>query len=132
MPQTSCRLHLVFSSPRHLMVAGGCIIVMELSYKMDFSLAGFLICSLILGVGMLIILIIILHILIMLYIFCFDVTTTICKLPLMHGNLTYFSCLLVEGRHYSLHLISYFRDHVDLILVGKCIHIWFLPQRYIR
>lgn len=45
------RLHLVFSSPRHLMVAGGCIIVMELSYKMDFSLVGFLICSLILGVG---------------------------------------------------------------------------------
>lgn len=45
------RLHVVFSSPRHLMVAGGCIIVMEIIYKMDFSLAGFLICCFILGVG---------------------------------------------------------------------------------
>ncbi|KAF4369422.1 hypothetical protein F8388_001844 [Cannabis sativa] len=45
------RLHMVFSSPRHLMVAGGCIIVMEIIYKMDFSLAGFLICCLILGFG---------------------------------------------------------------------------------
>ncbi|KAA8530576.1 hypothetical protein F0562_005285 [Nyssa sinensis] len=43
------RLHMVFSSPRHLMVAGGCIIVMEIVYKMDFSLPGFLICSTILG-----------------------------------------------------------------------------------
>ncbi|RZC70244.1 hypothetical protein C5167_033510 [Papaver somniferum] len=34
------RLHMVFSSPRHLMVAGGCIIVMEIMYKMDFSLPG--------------------------------------------------------------------------------------------
>uniref|UniRef100_A0A5B7ALX7 Putative zinc transporter 5 n=1 Tax=Davidia involucrata TaxID=16924 RepID=A0A5B7ALX7_DAVIN len=45
------RLHMVFSSPRHLMVAGGCIIVMEIVYKMDFSLPGFLICSTILGFG---------------------------------------------------------------------------------
>ncbi|KAK3036562.1 LOW QUALITY PROTEIN: hypothetical protein RJ639_031003, partial [Escallonia herrerae] len=45
------RMHMVFSSPRHLMVAAGCIVVMEYSYKMDFSLAGFLICSAILGVG---------------------------------------------------------------------------------
>ncbi|XP_058091503.1 uncharacterized protein LOC131237637 [Magnolia sinica] len=45
------RLHLVFSSPKHLMVAGGCIIVMEIAYKMDFSLLGFLICSSILGLG---------------------------------------------------------------------------------
>ncbi|XP_022759250.1 zinc transporter 5 [Durio zibethinus] len=45
------KLHMVFSSPRHLMAAGGCIIVMELAYKMDFSLAGFVICSLILGFG---------------------------------------------------------------------------------
>lgn len=45
------RLHLVFSSPRHLMVAAGCIILMELSYKMDFNLVGFLICTIILGVG---------------------------------------------------------------------------------
>lgn len=45
------RLHMVFSSPRHLMVAGGCIIVMEVVYKMDFSLPGFLICCLILGFG---------------------------------------------------------------------------------
>ncbi|KAK9272374.1 hypothetical protein L1049_002745 [Liquidambar formosana] len=45
------RLHMVFSSPRHLMVAGGCIIVMEVVYKMDFSLPGFLICSTILGFG---------------------------------------------------------------------------------
>ncbi|KAK2986801.1 hypothetical protein RJ640_011026, partial [Escallonia rubra] len=44
------RLHMVFSSPRHLMAAAGCIVVMEYSYKMDFSLAGFLICSAILGV----------------------------------------------------------------------------------
>ncbi|XP_050269786.1 uncharacterized protein LOC126713889 isoform X2 [Quercus robur] len=45
------RLHMVFSSPRHLMAAGGCIIVMEIVYKMDFSLTGFLICCLILGFG---------------------------------------------------------------------------------
>ncbi|KAM1362587.1 hypothetical protein PS1_027924 [Malus domestica] len=45
------RLHMVFSSPRHLMVAGGCIIVLEIVYKMDFSLPGFLICCLILGFG---------------------------------------------------------------------------------
>ncbi|XP_062150585.1 uncharacterized protein LOC133859265 isoform X3 [Alnus glutinosa] len=45
------RLHMVFSSPRHLMVAGGCIIVLEVVYKMDFSLPGFLICCLILGFG---------------------------------------------------------------------------------
>ncbi|CAN4083198.1 unnamed protein product [Withania somnifera] len=46
------RLHMVFSSPRHLMVAGGCIIVMEIVYKMDFSLLGFLACAAILGIGM--------------------------------------------------------------------------------
>ncbi|KAF3670793.1 hypothetical protein FXO37_08351 [Capsicum annuum] len=46
------RLHMVFSSPRHLMVAGGCIIVMEIVYKMDFSLIGFLVCAAILGIGM--------------------------------------------------------------------------------
>ncbi|XP_059293324.1 uncharacterized protein LOC132046644 [Lycium ferocissimum] len=45
------RLHMVFSSPRHLMVAGGCIIVMEIVYKMDFSLLGFLVCAAILGIG---------------------------------------------------------------------------------
>ncbi|XP_050228299.1 uncharacterized protein LOC126677626 [Mercurialis annua] len=45
------RLHMVFSSPRHLMVAGGCIIIMEIVYKMDFSLLGFIICSLLLGFG---------------------------------------------------------------------------------
>ncbi|GAU36543.1 hypothetical protein TSUD_277490 [Trifolium subterraneum] len=45
------RLHMVFSSPRHLMAASACIIVMEIAYKMDFSLAGFVICSLILGFG---------------------------------------------------------------------------------
>lgn len=45
------RLHMVFSSPKHLMVAGGCIIVMELLYKMDFSLAGFIICCAVLGFG---------------------------------------------------------------------------------
>ncbi|XP_047311048.1 uncharacterized protein LOC124914519 [Impatiens glandulifera] len=45
------RLHMVFSSPRHLMVAGGCIIVMEITYKTDFSLPGFFICSTILGFG---------------------------------------------------------------------------------
>uniref|UniRef100_A0A1J3CK33 Zinc transporter 5 n=1 Tax=Noccaea caerulescens TaxID=107243 RepID=A0A1J3CK33_NOCCA len=45
------RLHMVFSSPRHLMVAGACIIVMELAYEMDFSLPGFIVCCLILGFG---------------------------------------------------------------------------------
>ncbi|XP_020554858.1 zinc transporter 5 isoform X2 [Sesamum indicum] len=45
------RLHMVFSSPRHLMVAGGCVIVMEIAYKMDFSLPGFLLCATILGFG---------------------------------------------------------------------------------
>ncbi|EEF41173.1 hypothetical protein RCOM_1570630 [Ricinus communis] len=45
------RLHMVFSSPRHLLVAGGCIIIMEIVYKMDFSLLGFIFCSLILGFG---------------------------------------------------------------------------------
>lgn len=48
---SSCRLHMVFSSPRHLMVAGGCIIIMEIVYQMDFSLLGFLMCALILGFG---------------------------------------------------------------------------------
>ncbi|XP_019442809.1 PREDICTED: uncharacterized protein LOC109347419 isoform X2 [Lupinus angustifolius] len=45
------RLHMVFSSPRHLMAAGACIIIMEFVYKMDFSLTGFVICCLILGFG---------------------------------------------------------------------------------
>ncbi|XP_010553915.1 PREDICTED: zinc transporter 5 [Tarenaya hassleriana] len=45
------RLQMVFSSPRHLMVAGACIIVMEISYGMDFSLPGFVVCCLILGFG---------------------------------------------------------------------------------
>ncbi|KAH9606496.1 hypothetical protein KSS87_016440 [Heliosperma pusillum] len=45
------RLHMVFSSPKHLMVAGGCIVVLEIFYKMDFSLAGFIICCAILGFG---------------------------------------------------------------------------------
>ncbi|CAA2958755.1 zinc transporter 5, partial [Olea europaea subsp. europaea] len=45
------RLHIVFSSPRHLMVAAGCIIIMEIVYKMDFALLGFLICAAILGIG---------------------------------------------------------------------------------
>ncbi|KAK7381080.1 hypothetical protein VNO78_33604 [Psophocarpus tetragonolobus] len=45
------RLHMVFSSPRHLAVAGVCIIIMENVYKMDFSLTGFTICCLILGFG---------------------------------------------------------------------------------
>lgn len=40
------------------MVAGGCIIVMEIVYNMDFSLPGFLICCLILGFGMCVIFII--------------------------------------------------------------------------
>ncbi|KAL4577598.1 hypothetical protein LXL04_013708 [Taraxacum kok-saghyz] len=45
------RLHMVFSSPRHLMVAGGCLILMEIFYKMDFSLPGFVICCILLGFG---------------------------------------------------------------------------------
>lgn len=35
------------------MVAGGSIILLEIVYKMDFSLVGFIICCLILGFGML-------------------------------------------------------------------------------
>ncbi|GLJ11142.1 hypothetical protein SUGI_0144260 [Cryptomeria japonica] len=46
------RLHVMASSPKHLMVTGGCIIVFEIVYKMDFSLIGFLICTTILGLGM--------------------------------------------------------------------------------
>ncbi|KAG6509675.1 hypothetical protein ZIOFF_027675 [Zingiber officinale] len=46
-------LHLVFSSPRHLMISGGGIIIMEILYQMDFSLMGFVICCSILGFGML-------------------------------------------------------------------------------
>ncbi|CAI0451040.1 unnamed protein product [Linum tenue] len=45
------RLHMVFSSPRHLMVAGGCMIILEIFYQMDFSLPGFLLCCIILGFG---------------------------------------------------------------------------------
>ncbi|XP_074583774.1 uncharacterized protein LOC141839836 isoform X2 [Curcuma longa] len=45
------RLHLVFSSPRHLMISGGGIIIMEILYQMDFSLIGFVICCSILGFG---------------------------------------------------------------------------------
>ncbi|KAJ0556947.1 hypothetical protein HanRHA438_Chr07g0306301 [Helianthus annuus] len=45
------RLHMVFSSPRHIMAAGGCLIVLEIFYKMDFSLLGFLICCTLLGFG---------------------------------------------------------------------------------
>ncbi|CAH8355324.1 unnamed protein product [Eruca vesicaria subsp. sativa] len=45
------RLHMVFSSPRHLMIAGACIIVMEIAYEMDFSLPGFIVCCLVLGFG---------------------------------------------------------------------------------
>jgi hypothetical protein len=45
------RLHMVFSSPRQLMVAAGCIIVLEINYKMDFSLPGFMVCALILAFG---------------------------------------------------------------------------------
>ncbi|KAG9454137.1 hypothetical protein H6P81_007041 [Aristolochia fimbriata] len=44
-----CILHLVFSSTRHLVISGGCIIIMESLYKMDFSLPVFLICSTILA-----------------------------------------------------------------------------------
>jgi len=46
------RLHLIASSPKHLMVTACCIIVLEVFYKTDFSLIGFLICSSILGLGM--------------------------------------------------------------------------------
>lgn len=46
------RLHLIASSPKHLMVTAGCIIVLEVFYRTDFSLLGFLICSSILGLGM--------------------------------------------------------------------------------
>ncbi|XP_075498495.1 uncharacterized protein LOC142536948 [Primulina tabacum] len=45
------RLFMVFSSPKHLMVAGGCIIIMEIVYKRDFSLLGFLLCVAILSFG---------------------------------------------------------------------------------
>lgn len=33
------------------MVAGACIIVMEIAYEMDFSLPGFIVCCLVLGFG---------------------------------------------------------------------------------
>ncbi|KAF3788836.1 hypothetical protein EJ110_NYTH20166 [Nymphaea thermarum] len=45
------RLHMVVSSPRHLMVSAVCIIIMAIMYQMDFSLIGFLVCSIVLGVG---------------------------------------------------------------------------------
>ncbi|KAJ3670652.1 hypothetical protein LUZ60_008078 [Juncus effusus] len=45
------RLHIVFSSPRHLMVTGGCIILLEIFYGFDFSLLGFILCASILGFG---------------------------------------------------------------------------------
>ncbi|CAN6451607.1 unnamed protein product [Victoria cruziana] len=45
------RLHMVVSSPRHLMVSASCIIIMTIMYQMDFSLIGFLVCSILLGVG---------------------------------------------------------------------------------
>ncbi|XAR54619.1 CTP synthase (glutamine hydrolyzing) [Bertholletia excelsa] len=35
---------MVFSYPRHLMVARECIIIMQIVYKMDFSLLGYLMC----------------------------------------------------------------------------------------
>ncbi|KAF2537407.1 hypothetical protein F2Q70_00000088 [Brassica cretica] len=42
---------MVFSSPRHLLVAGACIIAMEIAYEMDFSLPGFIVCCVVLGFG---------------------------------------------------------------------------------
>ncbi|KAG6541805.1 hypothetical protein Mapa_016821 [Marchantia paleacea] len=38
------RLHIVPSSPQHLVVSAGCIIVLEFLYRMDFSPLGFLWC----------------------------------------------------------------------------------------
>ncbi|XP_078164014.1 zinc transporter isoform X3 [Carex rostrata] len=45
------RLHIVFSSPRHLMATSCCIILMEILYGFDFSVFGFLLCTAILGFG---------------------------------------------------------------------------------
>lgn len=45
------RLHIVMASPKHLLVTGGGIIVLELLYGKDFSLLGFIICVSVLGLG---------------------------------------------------------------------------------
>lgn len=45
------RLHIVPSSPQHLVVSAGCIIVLEFLYRMDFSPLGFLWCLTWLGSG---------------------------------------------------------------------------------
>ncbi|KAJ4767895.1 zinc transporter [Rhynchospora pubera] len=45
------RLHIVFSSPRHLMATACCIILMETLYGFNFSVLGFLLCTAILGFG---------------------------------------------------------------------------------
>lgn len=45
------RLHIVVASPKHLVVTGSGIIILEFLYGMDFSLLGFLICASVLGLG---------------------------------------------------------------------------------
>eukprot|EP00249_Psilotum_nudum_P008306 c21183_g1_i1 orf=204-1322(-) len=45
------RLRILVTSPKHLMATGASIIVLELLFKMDFSLIGFLICLSVLGIG---------------------------------------------------------------------------------
>ncbi|KAJ1687447.1 hypothetical protein LUZ63_018837 [Rhynchospora breviuscula] len=45
------RLHIVFSSPRHLMATSCCVILMETLYGFNFSVLGFLLCTAILGFG---------------------------------------------------------------------------------
>eukprot|EP00250_Pteridium_aquilinum_P018339 c24040_g1_i3 orf=553-1278(+) len=45
------RLHVSAASPRHLLVTSGCISMLEISYGMDFSFMGFLICASLLGLG---------------------------------------------------------------------------------
>ncbi|KAL2621828.1 hypothetical protein R1flu_002033 [Riccia fluitans] len=45
------KLHIVPSSPQHLALSAGCIIVLEFIYRMDFSPLGFLFCLTWLGSG---------------------------------------------------------------------------------
>ena len=45
------RLHVLVASPKHLLVTAGCLFLLELIYRMDFSVLGFLICASLLGFG---------------------------------------------------------------------------------
>ena len=45
------RLHVLVASPKHLSVTTGCLFLLELLYRMDFSVLGFLMCASCLGFG---------------------------------------------------------------------------------